>query len=130
MRQPQCHTIILISKSPYFMPSFEQDHFFLLDLSTILEPQTSYRFDYTFGSIDEEIANTTKEENEWNEYDNGPTPVELDDITHWHWYTQYLSTCALLRQSANLNGLEFREICDYVFQDDETIYTGHHLDLY
>jgi len=36
----------------------------------------------------------------------------------------------LLRQSANLNGLEFREICDYEVQDDETIYTGHFLDLY
>jgi len=30
-------------KSPYF-----QDHFFLLDLATILEPQTSYRFNQTF----------------------------------------------------------------------------------
>jgi len=112
------------------MPSFEQDHFFLLDLATILEPQSSYHFDYTFSSIDEEIATTAKEENEWNEYADGPAPVELDDITPWHWYTQYWSTCALLRQSANLNGLEFREICDYEFQDVETIYTGHFLDLY
>jgi len=43
------------------MPSFEQDHFFLLDLATILEPQSSYQFDYTFGSIDEEIATAAKE---------------------------------------------------------------------
>jgi len=112
------------------MPSFEQDQFFLLDLATILEPQSSYQFDYTFGSIHEEIANTLKEENEWNESRDGPAPVELNDITPWYWYTQYWSTCALLRQSANLNGIEFREICDYEFQDDETIYTGHFLDLY
>jgi len=112
------------------MPSFEQDHFFLLDLSTILEPQTSYQLDYSFGSIDEEITTAARKENEWNEHDNELAQVELDDITPWHWYTQYWSTCALLRQSANLNGLEFREICDYEFQDDETIYTGHFLDLY
>ena len=49
------------------MPSFEQDHFLLLDLATILEPQSNYQFDYTFGSIDEEIATTASEENEWNE---------------------------------------------------------------
>ena len=112
------------------MPSFEQEHFFLLDLATILEPQSSYQFDYTLGSIDEEITTTIKEENEWDEYADGPAPVESDDITPWHWYTQYWSTCTLLRQSANLNGLKFREICDYEFQDDETIYTGHFLDLY
>jgi len=46
------------------MPSFEQDHFFLLDLATTFEPQSSYQFDYTFGSIDEEIATALKEENE------------------------------------------------------------------
>jgi len=112
------------------MPSFEQDHFFLLDLAAILEPQSSYQFDYSFGSINEEIATSAKEENEWDEYAYGPAPVELDDTTPWHWYTQYWSTCVLLRQSANLNGHEFREICDYEFQDDETIYTGHFLDLY
>jgi len=112
------------------MPSFEQEHSFLLDLATIPEPQSSYEFDYTFGSIDEEIATTIREENEWDEYADGPAPVELDDITPWHWYTQYWSTCTLLRQSADLNGLEFREICDYEFQDEETIYTGHFLDLY
>ena len=82
------------------------------------------------GQSTEEIANALKEENEWNEFNDGPAPVELDYITPWHWYTQYWSTCALRRQSADLNGLEFREICDYEFQDDETIYTGHFLDLY
>ena len=112
------------------MPSFEQDHFLLLDLATILEPQSSYQFDYTFGSIDEEIATAAKEKTEWKEYVDGPTPVELDDITPWHWYTQYWATCTRLRQSANLNGLEFREICNYEFEDDETIYTAHFLDLY
>jgi len=111
------------------MPSFEQDHFFLLDLATILEPQSSYQFDHTFGSINEEISLSNNDE--WDEYaDGGAKPVELNDTTPWHWYTQYWATCAFLRQSANLNGLEFRKICDYEFQDDETIYTGHFLDLY
>ena len=45
------------------MPSFEQEHFFLLDLATILEPQSSYQFDYTFGSISEELATAEREEN-------------------------------------------------------------------
>jgi len=34
------------------MPSFEQEHFFLLELSTIFKPQSSYHFDYTYSSID------------------------------------------------------------------------------
>jgi len=112
------------------MPSFEQDHFFLLDLATILEPQSSYQFDYTFGSIHEEIAAALKEESEWNEFNDGPAPVELDNITPRHWYTQYWYDCAFAHQCANLSGLNFRDICDYEFQDDETIYTGHFLDLY
>jgi len=59
------------------MPSFEQDHFFLLELATITKPQSSYHLDYTYSSID---------------------------------------------QVADLNsGDEFF---------DETIYTGHFLDLY
>ena len=29
-----------------------------------------------------------------------------------------------------LDGYKFQEICDYTFEDDETIYTGHFLDLY
>jgi len=38
------------------MPSFEHDHFYLLELSTIFERQTTYHLDYTFTSIDEELS--------------------------------------------------------------------------
>jgi len=50
-------------KSPYFpeeedqhMPSFEQDHEYLLEYSHIFEPKKQYSFDYTFTSIDDEIS--------------------------------------------------------------------------
>jgi len=52
------------------------------------------------------------------------------DCTPQHWYTQYWYDCAFAHQCANLTGLDFRDICDYEFTDDETIYTGHFLDLY
>jgi len=110
------------------MPTFEDDHFFLLDLATILKPQSSYRFDYTFGSIDEEISFLNNDK--WEHAINRPEPVELDDITPWYWYTQYSANCAFFRQTADLNGLKFREICEYEFEDDETLYMGHFVDLY
>jgi len=31
---------------------------------------------------------------------------------------------------SNIDGHDFHEICDYTFEEDETIYTGHPLDLY
>jgi len=108
------------------MPSFEQEHFFLLDLATILEPQSSYQFDYTFSSIDSEISSYEK----WNEEIYGAIPSEAINCTPENWYTQYWFNCALNHLSADLDGYEFREICDYTFYDDETIYTGHFLDLY
>jgi len=108
------------------MPSFEENHFLLLDLATILEPQSSYQFDYTFTSILEELLCEEK----WDNYHDGDTPEEEIDDTPWSWYTQYWFNCVFLRQCANLNGLEFPEICDYEFYDNETIYTRHFLDLY
>jgi len=39
------------------MPSFEQDHHFLLELSNVLEPKEKYTLDHIFYAIDKEIAN-------------------------------------------------------------------------
>jgi len=44
--------------------------------------------------------------------------------------TQYWLNCAYNHQSAELTKEELRELCDYNFEDDETIYTGDFLDLY
>jgi len=43
------------------MPLFEQDHFFLLELATITEPQSSYHLDYIYSSI-----NQTADLNSWD----------------------------------------------------------------
>ena len=110
----------------YRIPSFAQDHYFLLELSNILKPTQQYSFDFTFSSLDE-IASLEL----WNEEIDGPRPSqEKIDCTPQNWYTQYWSNCASSNLSADLDGYEFREICDYEFYDDETIYTGHFLDLY
>jgi len=107
------------------MPSFEQDHFFLLVLARICEPQTSYSLDDTYSSIDQ-IADLS----DWDESIDGATPTEFVNYTPWNWYTQYWSDCARQNICANLDGYEFQEICDYEFYHDETIYIGHFLDLY
>jgi len=109
------------------MPSFEQDHHYLLELSTIFEPTTQYLLDYTFSSIDDEIAKHEL----WEEHIDGPFPSEAINCTPENWYTQYWFNCAINNLCADLDGYEFRDICDYAFGDyDETIYTGHFLDLY
>jgi len=110
------------------MPTFEDDHFFLLDLATILKPQSSYSLDYTFGSINEEISFLNNDK--WDETYDGPEPIETIDYTPDNWYTQYWDNCATNHICADLDGYEFREICDYIFEDDESIYTGHFLDQY
>jgi len=38
------------------MPSFEHNHFYLLELALIFEPTSQYSLDYTFSSIDNEIT--------------------------------------------------------------------------
>ena len=40
----------------YFDDTYFEDHLYLLELSTFLEPQSQYSFDYTFQSINDEIA--------------------------------------------------------------------------
>ena len=107
------------------MPSFEQDHFFLLELANIFEPLSTQHFDQSYQSIEALLY-----EDPWDETIDGPIPSEAIDCTPRHWYTQYWYDCAYAHQCANLSGLDFRDICDYSFYDDETIYTGHFLDLY
>jgi len=40
-----------------FDDTYFEDHLYLLELSTYLEPKSQYSFDYTFQSIDSEFAN-------------------------------------------------------------------------
>jgi len=109
------------------MPLFDQDHSLLLELAKIKQPTKSYRLDYTFAQIDESLST----HDEWDEALDGPMPSEESiDATPHFWYTQYWANCAKLGISADLDGHEFREICDYTFEDDESLYTGHPLDRY
>jgi len=69
----------------YFDDTYFKDHLYLLELSTYLEPKSQYSFDYTFQSIDSEIANYEK----WEETSNGPKPLyETIECDPYHWYTQ------------------------------------------
>ena len=108
------------------MPSFEQDHQYLLELSNIFEPTSQYSLDYTFSSIDNEITNYEV----WEEDIDGPIPSEAIDCTPKNWYTEYWYNCAINNCCADFDEYELQELCDYFFEDDETIYTGHLLDLY
>jgi len=112
----------------YFDDPYFEDHLYLLELSTCLEPKSQYSFDYTFQSIDTELANYES----WDDYNDRPLPTAYQegDHEHWNWYTQYWSNCVCNHESAEFTEDEFRELCDYYFTDTETIYTGHFLDLY
>jgi len=108
------------------MPSFEQDHQYLLELSNVFEPTSQYSYDYT-SSIFDSILDSS----EWNTEVDRPIPETTQiNCTPENWYTQYWSNCAINNQCADLDGYEFHEICNYTFEDNETIYTGHFLDLY
>ena len=48
-----------------------EDHLYLLELSTFLEPKSQYSFNYSFQSIDEEIAKYVQ----WVEFSDGPIPT-------------------------------------------------------
>jgi len=52
------------------MPSFEHDHFYLLEHSHIFEPTSQYSLVYTFSSSDNEIASYDG----WDEEIDGPIP--------------------------------------------------------
>jgi len=111
-----------------FGDTYFEDHLHLLELSTFLEPKTQYGFDATFQSIDSEIASFEL----WDSWNDGPvpTPYQEGDYEPWNWYTQYWFNCAHNQQSAEFTENELRELFDYNFEDDETIYTGDFLDEY
>jgi len=108
------------------MPSFEQDHFFLLELANIFESQSTQHFGQSFSSY-ESLLN----DEPWDEHVEGPLPdTEIDD-TPRSWYTQYWFDCASAHQCADLDGYDFKQICNYEFGDDDcSIWTGHWLDDY
>jgi len=50
--------------------TYFEDHLYLRELSTFMEPKSQYLFDYTFQSIDEEIAKYEQ----WQEFRVLPQP--------------------------------------------------------
>jgi len=108
------------------MPSFKDDQFYLLKLGNIFELQQSNTVDYSFHSIYEEISNYET----WDQHIKGPISTETIDHTPNNCYTQYWLNCATNHKCADQDRYEFREICDYTFDDNETIYTRDFLNLY
>jgi len=92
-----------------------------------LEPNSQYSFDYTFQSIDDEIAKYEQ----WEELFDGPKPVhETIECALYQWYTQQWWNFALLSQPADFDENELFDLFDYPFDYDSTIYTGDFLDHY
>jgi len=108
--------------------TYFEEHLYLLELSTFLEPKSQYSFNYTFQSIDSELANYER----WDEYNDGPIPqaYQEGDYEPWNCYTQYWSNCARNHENAEFNEDELWNLTDYYFNDDETIYTGDFLNLH
>jgi len=68
----------------YFNDTYFEDHLYLLELSTFLEPKFLYSFDYTFQSIDNEIS----KHEQWGECFDGPKLIhETIVCAPYHWYT-------------------------------------------
>ena len=108
------------------MPVFELEHARFIEFASIFEPQSTHHFDQTFSSFKSIV-----EEDYWNEHDEGdPIPTEAVDCTPQNWYTEYWNFCAFSHQCADLDGHQFREICDYESPDNFSIWTGHWLDNY
>jgi len=111
----------------YFDDTYFEDHLYLLELSTFLEPKSQYSFDYTFQSIDNKI---TKYE-QWEEFFDGPKSIqETIECAPYHWYTQQWWNCALLSQPADFDKNELFDLFDYHFDYDSTIHSGDFLDIY
>jgi len=110
-----------------FDDTYFEDHLYLLELSTFLEPKPQYSFDYTFQSIDSELANYEQ----WDTFSDEPIPTPRQESDHepWRWYTQYWLNCAHHHKNAEFTENELQDLCYYNFTDNETIYTGHFLDL-
>jgi len=104
-----------------------EDHLYLLELSTFLEPKSQYSFDYTFQSIDDEISKYEQ----WEEFFDGPKLTRKTiECAPYHWYTQQWWNCALLFQPTNFNEDELFDLFDYHFVYDSTIYSRDFLDQY
>jgi len=58
--------------------TYFEDHLYLLELSTFLEPKSQYSFDYTFQSIDSELANYEQ----WDTFYDGPIPIPYQEGDH------------------------------------------------
>jgi len=111
----------------YFNDTYFEDHLYLLELSTFLEPKTQSSFDYTFQSIDDEISKYEQ----WEEFFHGPKPVyETIECALCHWYTQQWWNCALLSQPADFDEDELFDLFDYPFDYNSTIHTSDFLDHY
>jgi len=112
----------------YFNDTYFEDHLYLLELSTFLEPKSQYSFDYTFQSIDNELADYEL----WDTFSDGPIPTPYQEGDHepWNWYTQYLRNCVYNHKNAEFTEDELQDLCDYYFTDNENIYTGDFLDCY
>jgi len=112
----------------YFDDTYFEDHLYLLELLTFLEPKSQYSFDYIFQSIDSELANYEQ----WDTFSDGPIPTTFLEGDHepWNLYTQYWLNGAYSHKNAEFTENELQDLCDNYFTDDETIYTGHFLDLY
>ena len=111
-----------------FYNTYFEDNLYLLELSTFLEPKSQDSFNYTFQSIDSELA--TYEQ--WDTFSDGPipTPYQEDDHKPWNWYTQYWFNCVYSNKKAKFTENELRDLCDYYFTDNKTIHTGDFLDDY
>jgi len=110
-----------------FDDTYFEDHLYLLELSTFLEPKSQYSYDYTFQSIDNEISKFKH----WEEFfDGSKTNLEKIDCTPYHCYTQQWWKCALLSQPANFDKDELFDLFDYPFDYDSTIHSGDFLDQY
>jgi len=108
------------------MPSFKQNHDQLLGLSKLRKPTKSYCLDYTFTCIDEVLSTQ-----DWDKEIDGPILTsEPIDSRPEYWYTQYWWNCTVQHLCADFDGYELHEVCDYQFDNDETIITGSPLDQY
>jgi len=111
----------------YFDDPYFEDHLYLLELSTFLEPKSQYSFDYTFQSIDDEISKYEW----WEEFFDRSRPIhETIEYAPYDWYTQQWWNCALLSQPANFDEDELFNLFDYHFDYDSIIHSGDFLNLY
>ena len=110
------------------MPAFELEHSRFEEFANIFEPQSTQHFDSTFSSFENLLEN----QDYWDENDEGePCPVtKAINCTPQNWYTEYWNFCTFAHQSADLDGTQFREICNYEPVEDWTIYSGDPFDYY